>query len=98
MDRRSGRWFWLSTPPPYLHASQASFIRCRSADHWPYTRSISPLGCPDVGYMGERIVDYVKSRRDFDRIEWVRKSNITRAVVNDDPVVTEIRLLTCLIY
>ena len=48
-----------------------------------------------VGYMGERIVDYVKSRRDFDQIEWVEQEEqlglghaiaLTRAVVNDDPM------------
>ena len=26
-----------------------------------------------VRYMGERIVDYVKARRDFDQIEWVEQ-------------------------
>ena len=48
-----------------------------------------------VGYMGERIVDYVQSRRDFDQVEWVEQEEqlglghaiaLTRAVVNDDPM------------
>jgi len=28
-----------------------------------------------VGYMCERIVDYVQSRRDFDQVEWVEQEN-----------------------
>lgn len=26
-----------------------------------------------IGYMGERIVDYIQSRRNFDRVEWVEQ-------------------------
>ncbi|MGB1890166.1 MAG: sugar phosphate nucleotidyltransferase [Candidatus Latescibacterota bacterium] len=48
-----------------------------------------------IGYMGELIVDYVQSRRDFDRVEWVEQKELlglghaialTRAVVGDDPL------------
>ncbi len=48
-----------------------------------------------VGYMGELIVDYVHSRRDLDRVEWVEQKellglghaiSLTRSVVNDSPM------------
>lgn len=48
-----------------------------------------------IGYMGEQIVDYVRSRRDFEQVEWVEQEEqlglghaiaLTRAVVNDDPM------------
>ena len=48
-----------------------------------------------IGYMGESIVDYVQSRRDFDQVEWVEQEEqlglghaiaLTRAVVNYDPM------------
>ena len=58
-----------------------------------------PLGVRQIvlviGYMGERIIDYIASRRDFDRIEWVEQKeqlglghaiSLTRAVVNDNPM------------
>ena len=31
-----------------------------------------------VGYMGERIVDYVQSRRDFNQFEWVEQEEPIR--------------------
>jgi len=48
-----------------------------------------------VGYMGERIVDYVRQRRDFAAVEWVEQGELlglghaialTGPVVQDDPM------------
>ena len=99
MGRRSGGWFWLSTLPSYLHASQTSFIRAGQPIIGHILDQLVPLGVRRIvlviAYMGERIVDYVKSRRDFDQIEWLEQEEqlglghaiaLTRAVVNDDPM------------